>query len=341
MYNETISWIACPRLLVTRVIVRERQRPIRGEGNNSLMAFLSYKETQCAMSANSDNTGSRTHNSPSKASIPHVLYFEILLSSYASIITRVRCRLLNETVLCRERIKGLTDLCDNKLLHNISTLYVSDVAKLYFNFSQNLRSETHFFRNPRQLIDCEYEWRVLYIHYFVALPFATKNNGEDFGIHSRFATRARITTQPWVSARNSATLAFTSTIRKIIKDTLITRVKRNAPTILAFATRSRPIARSISSPSPPSLSPFSPSSQLSPSSSSRIRDRVTTGSAGTSRLAATVKTLQAQTVNTSSYWLYALYRRRCDKLHRSYPTTVERYVTDGWRCFATPWAGIQ
>lgn len=50
-------------------IVRERQRPIREEGNNSLMAFLSYKETQCAMSANSDNTGSRTHNSPSKASI--------------------------------------------------------------------------------------------------------------------------------------------------------------------------------------------------------------------------------------------------------------------------------
>lgn len=65
LYNETIS---VSRLLVTRVIVRERQRPIRGEGNNSLMAFLSYKETECAVSANSDNTGSRTHNSPSEAS---------------------------------------------------------------------------------------------------------------------------------------------------------------------------------------------------------------------------------------------------------------------------------
>jgi len=38
------------------------------------MAFLSYKETQYAMLANSDNTGSRTHNSPSKASACVVLW---------------------------------------------------------------------------------------------------------------------------------------------------------------------------------------------------------------------------------------------------------------------------
>lgn len=95
------------------------------------MAFLSYKETQYAMSANSDNTGSRTHNSPSKASI------------------RVCCTLKSYLVRTRQlspasadvvywmkrsvpRIKGLKDLCDNKLLHNISILYVADGQNCVF-----------------------------------------------------------------------------------------------------------------------------------------------------------------------------------------------------------------
>lgn len=57
---------------------------------------LFYRETQCTMSVNSDNTGIRIHNSRYPKYHPRALYFEILLSLYASIITRVRY-LLNET----------------------------------------------------------------------------------------------------------------------------------------------------------------------------------------------------------------------------------------------------